>query len=200
MSTTLKNFDGEYVYVIKERENIRVGEEVYKVGFSTDFSSRSKSYPKGSQVQLAVRVTDGRFVESHVLDKLRTDSKFTNRRDVGAEYFEILEPHSLSDLIRVIVDVAASFASSKVQESRVQVDVEMDVKGKDKCDLEQVWEYIKPKLETLSGTEMPVEDMYENFAQNSKKYKKVPKMSKFIDLIKKVSGAKFKKMRFRFSS
>lgn len=195
-------FLGEYVYVMKERENIRIGEEIYKVGFSTDFASRSKSYPKGSQVQVALRVRDGRFVEGIILENLRKNPKFKNRRDVGSEYFEVLEPYALSDLIGVIVTVASLHVSSNhnhVATERQDKEMNDFVEVQDKGDLEQVWEYIKPKLETLSGTDIPVDDIYEHFAQLShKKYKKVPKLSKFIDLVKKVSGAKFKRMKFRF--
>jgi hypothetical protein len=71
---------------LKEREHIRCGDAVCKLGFTTNFAARMRAYPNGSLVLLSVRVSDGRKCERIVLRAFA--EFFTPRRNIGAEYFE----------------------------------------------------------------------------------------------------------------
>lgn len=77
---------GDYVYIVKERESIRLAESVFKVGYTTGFCARMKAYPKGSIVIVTLRVKNGRVAERAVLDAMR--ARHTQRRDLGFEYFQ----------------------------------------------------------------------------------------------------------------
>ncbi len=46
---------GTYIYMLKEREHIRCKDEVYKVGYTTDFKGRMRSYPNDNLVMFVIR-------------------------------------------------------------------------------------------------------------------------------------------------
>lgn len=95
---------GEYVYIIKEREHWRMGEAVFKVGCTGDFHKRARAYPKGSLVIVTMRVQSARAAERALLDSLRAASHFFRaRRDIGAEYFEVLPGGSGSSPVGELV-------------------------------------------------------------------------------------------------
>jgi hypothetical protein len=91
------NFEGEYIYIIKEREFIKTNEDVYKIGRSYHILQRMSSYPNGSCVCFMMNVSDSVQLEKDVLCTLRRYCK--NRKDIGYEYFEC----SLQVMIDVIV-------------------------------------------------------------------------------------------------
>ena len=79
--------DSGHLYLLREREFIRMGEEVYKVGRSTNIRNRMPHYPKDSCVQLIVRVEDNLVpLESSVIHRFR--AHFVHRVDIGQEYFQ----------------------------------------------------------------------------------------------------------------
>lgn len=82
----MAQYHGNYVYLIKEREFIRLHESVIKVGYSTSLRNRCRNYPKGSLVLAVLRVNDGKIAESAILSCF--NRSFKKRVDLGAEYFE----------------------------------------------------------------------------------------------------------------
>ncbi len=77
----------EYVYLLQEREFIKTGEPIYKVGMTKQEGlMRFKSYPKGSRLLIHICCTDSRTVEREII-KLFCE-KFKQRLDIGFEYFE----------------------------------------------------------------------------------------------------------------
>ena len=75
-----------YNYIIREREFIRMNEEVYKVGKCEDISKRFKQYPKGSELVKYATVKDRHMSESLMIDNFK--KHFKHRKDIGNEYFE----------------------------------------------------------------------------------------------------------------
>lgn len=79
---------GGYLYLLQEREFVKSGEDVYKVGRTDrDVSDRLKEYPKGSRLLYCEHVPRESVVrlEGEVLRSFRR--KFRARCDVGAESF-----------------------------------------------------------------------------------------------------------------
>lgn len=75
-----------HIYIIHEREFIRLNEDVYKIGRTKNLKQRVRDYPKGSNLIFCYQVNDIIETEKKILDRLR--SCFINRRDIGLEYFE----------------------------------------------------------------------------------------------------------------
>ena len=79
-----KTNDCYYIYIIQEREFIRIKEETYKVGITQDIISCYSEYPKSSKL-IYTRSCDINF-EKEILKMLR--EKFIQKREYGTEYFE----------------------------------------------------------------------------------------------------------------
>ena len=76
-----------HIYLIREREFIRLNEPVYKLGKTTqDGLKRSAQYPKGSSIEIHLRTNNCHAAETELLKYFR--SSFIARTDFGAEYFE----------------------------------------------------------------------------------------------------------------
>lgn len=76
-----------YLYLIHEREFIKTGESIYKLGKTTqERTSRFREYTKGSQLLLHIRCTDCHREEKELIELFT--KKYKLRKDIGAEYFE----------------------------------------------------------------------------------------------------------------
>ena len=83
----MKQINTNYIYLLHEREHIRLSEDVYKVGMSRQPNlARFNNYPRGSILLFQMVCNDCKFVESIVLQV------FNNRFDkccfYGNEYFK----------------------------------------------------------------------------------------------------------------
>jgi hypothetical protein len=86
-SKLLTNITHNYVYLIREREFIRTQENIYKLGKTTQVpNSRLQGYPKESEVLLFIDVPDCHKTEKALI--VEFDKRFTNRSDIGREYYE----------------------------------------------------------------------------------------------------------------
>jgi len=55
----------EYIYIIREREFIRIGENIYKIGKSCQENCvRTIAYPKGSELIMVMEVSDCKKTEN----------------------------------------------------------------------------------------------------------------------------------------
>lgn len=78
-----------YIYVIYEREFIKTGERIYKIGRTCqEPTDRFKGYPKGSQVVLLRCVSDSLEAENRIKAELNSSPKYKHRQDIGAEYYQ----------------------------------------------------------------------------------------------------------------
>ena len=77
----------EYVYIIQEREFVKEGRPLYKIGRTSQKPyQRFSSYPKGSIEFMCMSVSNSKIAEG-VIKKLFM-SKFKQDRTIGVEYFE----------------------------------------------------------------------------------------------------------------
>ena len=76
-----------HIYIIKLREFINNGEDVYKIGKTKKNNfNRFKNYPKGSRLLYYVKVNEYDKVEKIIIEIFK--KKYKQRRDLGLEYFE----------------------------------------------------------------------------------------------------------------
>lgn len=77
----------QYVYIIKTREFVRSGENIFKIGKTTQNNdTRFKQYPKGSVLMYQTICENCHECEKKIIDKFK--NKFIQRREFGNEYFE----------------------------------------------------------------------------------------------------------------
>lgn len=87
----------EYVYILHEREFIRLKENTYKIGrTATGPFARFKGYPKGSKLLFLHNVKDAKPIENQI--KKAFKYKYEQMKEYGSEYFR-------GDLSEMIDDV-----------------------------------------------------------------------------------------------
>jgi len=75
-----------YIYLIHCRASINNGENVYKIGKTTDFNKRLDGYDKGSIPILSLYVNECDEFEKKLINIF--DIKYKQRSDYGREYYE----------------------------------------------------------------------------------------------------------------
>ena len=86
-----------YIYLLQEREHIRLNEEIYKIGRTKQEDlKRFKQYPKGSKLLLYQVCDDCDNLEKELIKEFK--NKYIHRKDIGNEYFE----GQLNDMIKDI--------------------------------------------------------------------------------------------------
>lgn len=83
VSHDIVNYDN-YIYILQEREFIRLYTHIYKIGVTNSLHNRMGHYPKSSKM-IAVIPVNGN-PEKLCLKKLK--KSFIQRKDIGSEYFE----------------------------------------------------------------------------------------------------------------
>lgn len=77
----------EYIYILREREFIRLDEEIYKIGRTKrPIKLRLKEYPKNSELLGSFECDDCIFIERMLIRLFKTN--YIHRNDIGNEYFE----------------------------------------------------------------------------------------------------------------
>lgn len=75
-----------YIYLIQEREFVNTGEEIYKIGKTTQESlNRYLQYPRGSKLLLHISCNDCHMMEKKILSIF--NMRFTQQKQIGIEYF-----------------------------------------------------------------------------------------------------------------
>jgi len=76
-----------YIYLLQEREFLKTGELIYKVGRTTKPNyQRFNQYPNGSVLLFQMICMNCVKNETSIIEKFK--EKFINRQDIGREYFE----------------------------------------------------------------------------------------------------------------
>ena len=100
-SNTLDQAPLEFVYLLQEREFIRLNESTYKVGKTTQPRlKRFDQYPNGSEVLFFRCVENSSRIESLMLEELRRS--FTLMKCYGSEYFNGNKFHMIRTINRII--------------------------------------------------------------------------------------------------
>jgi hypothetical protein len=86
----------EGIYLLKEREFVRCGDNIFKVGRSGNVPGRVKQYPKDSDLYVMILCKDSVTIEKDIINLF--NDKFNRMKDYGAEYFE----GNLNDLIETL--------------------------------------------------------------------------------------------------
>ena len=76
-----------YIYLLQEREFLKTKENVFKVGMTTKQNhERFNQYPKGSILLFQMICENCKNMETQIITSFK--EKFTQRKDIGTEYFE----------------------------------------------------------------------------------------------------------------
>jgi hypothetical protein len=89
-----------HIYIIHEREFIRVQEQTYKIGETEKPHRRFSGYPKSSQLMYLCPVKDSRFVEQAV--KKRFGDLFIQKQEYGIEYFNGAISIMMNEIDRIV--------------------------------------------------------------------------------------------------
>ncbi len=90
-----------YIYLLHEREHIRLSENVYKVGMTRQPNlDRFNNYPKGSILLFQIECNDCKFIESIVLQVFK--DRFDKCCFYGNEYFRG-NKKTMMDIIYIII-------------------------------------------------------------------------------------------------
>lgn len=99
-SAPMEKCNRQYVYMIRPREFIRLNENTYKIGKTTQNpNSRLAGYPKGSEVLSFICVNDCDSAEKEIMSKFI--SEFKQALDYGREYFTGNEEAMLAQFITI---------------------------------------------------------------------------------------------------
>ena len=127
------NFDGEYIYVIEEREFVKTGEFIYKVGISARIIKRMAEYPLGSHVHMVAKVNDAVKAEKEILQLLKKYNTIIQRKDVGTEYFQGDICTIISVISQVVIMLQGDYADIPLQYDVFDHDIEAEEINTDTC-------------------------------------------------------------------
>ena len=96
--------ESHHLYCLIEREFLKSGEKIYKVGKSVHLSQRMNSYPKGSLIISIFKVNDCHITEKLLLKRLDQELSFRNAREIGRVYYEA----DLPSLLKIFIEVCMS--------------------------------------------------------------------------------------------
>jgi len=77
----------QFVYLIRLREQVRLNENIYKIGKTTQTpNKRLNGYPKHSELNMFIQVANCNKAEKNIID--RFDKVFNNQSQYGREYYK----------------------------------------------------------------------------------------------------------------
>jgi hypothetical protein len=95
-----------HIYILQEREFIRLQEQTYKIGETEKPHRRFSGYAKSSELQYISKVDDVRFVEQSA--KLRFKALFHQKKEYGTEYFNGNIQDMISEIDKIICQCSLS--------------------------------------------------------------------------------------------
>jgi len=91
----------QHVYLIQEREFVRTGEPIYRLGGTVRIEQKYREFPTDSKIITILRVNDCVRAEKYLLTRFK--ERFVKRTDFGNKYFEGDEDQ-MTDEIRNVKD------------------------------------------------------------------------------------------------
>ena len=137
-----------YIYLIREREFIRLSEDVYKIGCTCqkDFK-RFDGYPKSSHLILMIDVCDSKMIEKLVIKKFK--GLFKHRKDIGNEYFEGDKNKMIKHILQTVEEYKPQPSDKeKMELERIKLEREKIELEREKIKLEEL-ERIKLEREKI---------------------------------------------------
>ena len=96
--------NGNYVYIIKEREFIKTNENIYKIGETKKgHYKRFDQYPKGSVVMALIKVPNSISYENKI--KTEFNKAFKRRKDIGHEYYEVDFQRMYKKMVKIVFEL-----------------------------------------------------------------------------------------------
>jgi uncharacterized C2H2 Zn-finger protein len=92
---------GPHIYILREREFLATGELLYKVGRTRDVMQRFKQYPKGSQLNFVMYVSEDNILGAEKIILCAFRDTFKHRTDIGKEYFE----GDILDMVQTVINI-----------------------------------------------------------------------------------------------
>ncbi len=91
----------EYVYLLKTRESIRLNENIYKIGrTSQQGMTRFYQYPTGSQLYLHINCYNSKKREDQIIELF--NKKYKSIKEYGREYFEGELNNMKNDILHIV--------------------------------------------------------------------------------------------------
>ena len=212
--TTLKDPSDElhFIYLLREREFVRLNEECYKVGrTSQDPAKRFEGYPKGSEIILYIAVDNSITAEKQLLTIFKKE--FKQKKDYGSEYFCGENPDDKNvknDMIKAILGVAtksmAEFGTlnkvasltSQVEQLQAQLKQEKERSENIKREVLKVFEGgVSASTPIFSKNKEPKKKKQEQEIKNNPEPLHNPQ-EKYIDLEAEVSKSGISQVLFEF--
>jgi hypothetical protein len=163
----------QYIYLLREREFIRLNENCYKIGrTSQDPVKRFEGYPKGSEIILYVAVDNCLTAEKQLLIIFK--NKFQQKKNYGTEYFS----GDKNLMIKAILEVATKSAvdlevlnklsslTSKIEEMQALLNKEQEIPPLNKKEYNTQERYINLQAESrYSGVSQVLYDVLNDILQ-----------------------------------
>ena len=92
--------DLQFVYILREREFIKSGETVYKIGKTINPKNRMSSYSKGSDILGLFKCENCDQMEKLLIETF--DETFVKRKDIGLEYYQGEIDEMIKTFVRLI--------------------------------------------------------------------------------------------------
>lgn len=172
------------IYLIHEREFMRLDDNVYKIGRTDDVKRRLSQYPKGSRLLFSVYTHDCLTAERELIRQFK--GIFKHRVDIGREYFE----GDSRDMINIIIEYVTN------QRPTVDDGDSNDDDGYSK-DIKQdltivLMEYVGLHCENLSGRHVRSRMLFQGFVNwlKERRYNVPITHLKFVREMKRLYGAK----------
>ena len=99
----------EHIYVIQEREFIRLNEKTLKIGKTAaghdndGILKRLKQYPKGSTTHAVFEVKNCTIAEKELMNNLINHPECIQMREYGLEYFNVGDTDKFIDIVKKIL-------------------------------------------------------------------------------------------------
>ena len=158
MTTVNDQDDLHYIYLLREREFVRLNENCYKIGrTSQDPVKRFEGYPKGSEIVLYIAVDNCLTAEKQLLAIFK--NKFQQKKNYGTEYFS----GDKNEMIKAILGVATkssvdlevlnkiSSLTAKIEEMQALLNKEQEVPPLNKKGKNTQERYINLQTEQINS-------------------------------------------------
>lgn len=139
-----------YIYLLREREFIRLNEPTYKIGRTQQNPyDRFSSYPKGTEIILYIMVDDSVSLEKQVINTFK--KMYEHKKGYGNEYFS----GNVSEMIKTIYSVVFKdektiIAKTNNENKKIKEDLDLTIE----------------KLKTTEEQLVNAKTQYENFKKS----------------------------------
>lgn len=94
--------EGQYIYLLQEREFVKTNELIYKIGKTKkEHYTRFNQYPNGSILLLHIKCDDCDCNEKDIIRLFKT--KYKHRKEIGNEYFEGNFKEMMKDIFDIVI-------------------------------------------------------------------------------------------------